>query len=252
MRTLTIAALSLVLASTALAAGSDPKAAAKPATPAATAPAKTPDGNRALRDIGYSIARSLEPLGLTAAEMDKVIAGIRQGVADPAKMKQDQDSMENLNNWARAKVEQKTEREKAKGAAYLAKQAQQKGAIKTEGGVVVIPVREGTGPSPGPNDKVKVHYTGTLVNGTKFDDSREKNQPAEFSLSGVVPCWTQALQKMKAGGRAKIVCPSDLAYGPRGTPNIPPNSILHFDVELLDVTKAPPAKLPTPPSPFSK
>lgn len=248
MRTLTIIALTLALARPALAADTKPQ----PAKPAATAPAapapKPPNADKALRDIGLSIGKSLESLGLSPAETDKVIAGIRQGVVDPSKLKQDPETMENINGFARARMEAKAEKEKAKGSAYLAEQAKQKGAIKTEGGAIVIPMKEGTGASPGPTDKVKVHYTGTLVNGSKFDDSRERKQPAEFSLQGVVPCWTQALQKMKVGGRAKVVCPSDLAYGAQGRPNIPPNSVLNFDVELLEVSKAPPAQLPPPPA----
>lgn len=243
MRALTIAALTLALARPAFAAPQ--KQPAQPAAPAA--PAKKADPDKALRDIGLSIGKSLESLGLSSAEAEKVIAAIRQGIADPSKLTQDQETMENINAFARGRMEQKAQKEKAKGDAYVAQQAKQKGAVKTQGGAIVIPVKEGTGASPGPSDKVKVHYTGTLVNGTTFDDSRKRNEPAEFSLQGVVPCWTQALQKMKVGGRAKVVCPSDLAYGAQGRPNIPANSVLNFDIELLEVSKAPPAQLPPPP-----
>lgn len=256
MRTLTIGAMILALASPTLAADAKQKAAqpaAAPAAPAAPAePAKKPDADKALRDIGLSIGKSLEALDLSGPEVEKVVAALRQGIADPSKLKQDQETMENINSFAKARIEGKAEKEKAKGAAYVAQQAKQKGAIKTEGGAVVIPLKEGTGASPGPQDKVKVHYTGTLVNGTKFDDSRERKQPAEFSLQGVVPCWTQALQKMKVGGRAKVVCPSELAYGAQARPNIPANSVLNFDIELIEVSKAPPAQLPPPsPSPLT-
>lgn len=244
MRTLIIGALSLALASPVLAAA--PKQNGAQPAPAPAAPAKPPNADKALRDIGLSIAKSLEPLGLSSAEMEKVVTSIRQGAADPSKLKQDPEMMENINAFARTRMEAKAEKEKAKNAGYLAQQEKQKGAVKTEGGAIVIPLKEGNGASPGPADKVKVHYTGTLVSGAKFDDSRERKQPAEFPLNGVVPCWTQALQKMKVGGRAKVVCPSDLAYGPQGRPNIPPNSVLNFDIELLEVIKAPPAKLPAP------
>ncbi len=245
MRALTIAALTLALARPAFAAEPQQK---QPAKPAAPAPAKKADPEKALRDIGLSIGKSLESLGLSSAEAEKVIAAIRQGIADPSKLTQDQETMENINAFARGRMEQKAQKDKAKGDAYVAEQAKQKGAVKTAGGAIVIPVKEGTGASPGPSDKVKVHYTGTLVNGSTFDDSRKRKEPAEFSLQGVVPCWTQALQKMKVGGRAKVVCPSDLAYGAQGRPNIPANSVLNFDIELLEVTKAPPAQLPPPPA----
>jgi FKBP-type peptidyl-prolyl cis-trans isomerase len=249
MRTLITAALTLLLASPALAAETKPPASphgeAAPAAPAA--PPKKANAPKALRDIGLSIGKSLETLSLSKPEQETVIAALREGLADPTKLKQDQETMENINLFARGRMEARAEQDKAKGAAYLAQQAKQKGAVKTEGGAIVIPMKEGTGATPGPTDKVKVHYTGTLINGAKFDDSRERKQPAEFPLNGVVPCWTQALQKMKVGGRAKIVCPSDLAYGAQGRPNIPANSVLNFDVELLEVTKAPPAPLPPPP-----
>jgi len=85
---------------------------------------------------------------------------------------------------------------------------------------------------------VKVHYTGSLVDGKVFDSSRERNQPAEFALNQVVPCWTEALQKIKVGGRAKVVCPAAIAYGEQGRPPvIPGNAVLTFDIELLGITK---------------
>jgi FKBP-type peptidyl-prolyl cis-trans isomerase len=259
MRTLCIAVLTLALASRAFAADEKKapaaKAAADTAKPAAGATPATPeppkpDTDKALKTIGNVWGKNLNSWNLTDAERDKVFAAMREGMANPGKVKMDQPAMENANRFVQTRSEAKAEADKKKGAEYVAQQAKAKGAIKTEGGAIVLPMKEGTGASPGPTDKVKVHYTGTLLNGSVFDDSRERKQPAEFTLNGVVPCWTQALQKMKVGGRAKIVCPSDLAYGPRGMPpNIPPNSALTFDVELLDVTKAAPAPAPLPPPP---
>jgi FKBP-type peptidyl-prolyl cis-trans isomerase FkpA len=105
----------------------------------------------------------------------------------------------------------------------------------------------GTGASPTSADKVKVHYRGTLIDGSEFDSSHKRGQPIEFSLGQVIGCWTEGLQKMKVGGKATLVCPSDLAYGDRGRPGILPGATLIFDVELIDIVKVePPAATPPP------
>lgn len=102
-------------------------------------------------------------------------------------------------------------------------------------GVVVTQITQGTGPSPTASDTVTVNYRGTLANGTEFDSSYKRGEPASFPLGGVVPCWTQGLQKMKVGGKAKLVCPPATAYGDRSVGPIPPNSTLTFEVELLKI-----------------
>ena len=94
---------------------------------------------------------------------------------------------------------------------------------------------DGSGASPTAADAVRVHYRGTLMDGTEFDSSYKRGQPATFPLNRVIPCWTQGVQKMKVGGKAELVCPSELAYGKRGTDGIPPNSTLRFEIELLDI-----------------
>jgi FKBP-type peptidyl-prolyl cis-trans isomerase FkpA len=102
-------------------------------------------------------------------------------------------------------------------------------------GVKVQILKEGTGKSPSASDRVTVHYRGTLVNGQEFDSSYSRGQPASFPLRGVIRCWTEGVQKMKVDGKARLTCPPDTAYGPRGTGGIPPNSTLIFDIELLGV-----------------
>jgi FKBP-type peptidyl-prolyl cis-trans isomerase FkpA len=97
-------------------------------------------------------------------------------------------------------------------------------------------LREGTGPSPTAADTVKVHYRGTLVDGTEFDSSYKRNEPAVFPLGRVIKCWTEGVQKMKVGGKAELVCPPELAYGTRGAGSaVPPNATLRFEVELLAI-----------------
>ncbi len=104
-------------------------------------------------------------------------------------------------------------------------------------GVSVTMIRQGSGRMPNASNVVKVHYRGTLTNGTEFDSSYGRGQPATFPLSQVIPCWTQGVQKIKVGGKAKLVCPANTAYGPRATGKIPANSTLLFEVELLDIVR---------------
>ena len=127
------------------------------------------------------------------------------------------------------------------GDEYLAKNKTKQGVKTTESGLQYEIVTEGTGAVPTDTDVVKVHYTGTLINGEKFDSSRDRNEPAEFPVRGVIPGWTEALKLMKVGTRAKLTIPARLAYGPQSRPGIPGNSTLLFDVELLEIKAAPPA-----------
>jgi len=103
-------------------------------------------------------------------------------------------------------------------------------------GVVIEHVTKGTGASPKASDTVKVHYRGTLTDGTEFDSSYKRGQPISFPLNRVIPCWTEGVQKMKVGEKAKLTCPAATAYGARGVPGtIPPNATLNFEVELLGI-----------------
>lgn len=111
-------------------------------------------------------------------------------------------------------------------------------AEKLPSGVVVETVKEGQGASPTASDRVKVHYRGTLADGKEFDSSYKRNEAITFPLTRVIPCWTEGVQKIKVGGKAKLTCPPQTAYGARGVPGtIPPNSILTFEVELLGIEK---------------
>jgi FKBP-type peptidyl-prolyl cis-trans isomerase FkpA len=116
--------------------------------------------------------------------------------------------------------------------------AKDKGAVVAPSGLVYLSVREGRGASPAATDTVKVHYRGTLANGTEFDSSYKRNEPTQFPLNGVIPCWTEGVQRMKAGGKAKLTCPPSIAYGDRGAGGvIPPNATLQFEIELLEIAK---------------
>ena len=103
-------------------------------------------------------------------------------------------------------------------------------------GLVFRSLREGSGASPSPTDTVKVHYRGTFPDGKEFDSSYTRGQPAEFPLNRVIPCWTEGVQKLKVGGKAKLICPPGIAYGAKGAGGvIPPNATLYFDVELIGI-----------------
>ena len=119
---------------------------------------------------------------------------------------------------------------------YLAKAAAAPGATKTASGLVYRELKAGTGASPRPTDVVRVHYRGTLIDGTEFDSSYARNEPASFPLNRVIPCWTEGVQMMKVGGKSQLVCPSGIAYGDRGSPPvIPPGATLVFEIELLGI-----------------
>jgi FKBP-type peptidyl-prolyl cis-trans isomerase FkpA/FKBP-type peptidyl-prolyl cis-trans isomerase FklB len=129
--------------------------------------------------------------------------------------------------------------EQKAGDAFLAKAAAAAGATKTESGLVITTLTPGTGASPAADDTVKVHYHGTLIDGTVFDSSVQRGEPATFRLNGVIKCWTEGVQLMKVGGKSRLVCPSQIAYGERGAPpRIKPGATLVFEVELLDIVKA--------------
>ena len=121
----------------------------------------------------------------------------------------------------------------------LARAAAAKGAMVTESGLVYLSMKDGTGAAPAATDSVKVHYRGSFPDGKEFDSSYSRGQPASFALNRVIKCWTEGVQRMKVGGKAKLTCPAAIAYGERGTPGgpIPPNAVLQFEVELLAINK---------------
>ena len=117
-----------------------------------------------------------------------------------------------------------------------AKAAKEPGAVATKSGLVYRPVKEGTGASPAATDTVRVHYRGTFPDGREFDSSYQRGEPTEFPLNRVIPCWTEGVQRMKVGGKAKLTCPPNIAYGQRGAGGvIPPNATLQFEIELLSI-----------------
>ena len=188
--------------------------------------------------LGFMMSQSLSQFMLSEAELEMVKAGLSDGVMKRTAKVDVKQIMPKVQQLAQSRSALAAEAEKKVGAAYLAKAAGEKGATKTDSGLVITTIKAGTGSSPKKTDKVKVHYHGTLINGTVFDSSVQRGEPATFGLDGVIPCWTEGVQRMKVGGKSRLVCPAQLAYGDRGAPPmIKPGSTLVFEVELLGIVK---------------
>jgi len=225
-----------------------PSAKPAPARPAAVTPKPSParppvhtmtsDEEKTIYALGLSIAGSLSPFDLSPHELELVEQALKDAAAGKPAVE--------LKTWgpkieplAQARSGRVAERQKATSKAYLEKAATAPGAVKTDSGLVYRELRAGSGPSPLATDTVKVNYRGTLVNGVEFDSSYSRNEPAQFALNGVIRCWTEGVQKMKVGGKAMLVCPSDLAYGDQGRPSIPGGAALIFEIELLEIAGKP-------------
>ncbi|WP_163991559.1 FKBP-type peptidyl-prolyl cis-trans isomerase [Pyxidicoccus caerfyrddinensis] len=195
---------------------------------------------KTLYALGLSIGRSISVFDMTPEELEYVKAGITtqvKGEKSPVDMETYGPKLQEL---ARSRSTRKAEKEKENSKKFLEEAAKESGAKKTESGLVYKELTPGTGESPKASDIVKVHYKGTLTNGTEFDSSYKRGEPTQFPLQGVIKCWTEGVQMMKVGGKAKLTCPSDIAYGDRGAPpNIPGGAALVFEVELLEIVKAP-------------
>ena len=202
------------------------------------------DDDKVMYALGMTLGSNIAPYGLTAEEMEFVKRGFGDGALG-AKPEVDMQAFgPKIRDMMQAHLGKKSEAEKARSKEYLDKAAKESGAQVAPSGLIYFETQKGKGASPGATDTVKVHYRGTLTDGTEFDSSYSRNQPIEFALNGVIPCWTEGLQKMAPGGKAKLVCPSSIAYGDQGRPpHIPGGATLVFEVELLEVKSgsAPPA-----------
>jgi FKBP-type peptidyl-prolyl cis-trans isomerase FkpA len=208
------------------------------APPAAGAGVPQTDEEKTLYAVGLVMARSLRQFDMSPAEVEFVRRAIADALAGKPAVELDEwgPKIQALVNERGARL---VSREKETAAAYLAKAAAAAGAVNTESGIVYTETTAGTGASPTAADRVKVHYRGTLIDGTEFDSSYSRNEPAVFPLGGVIRCWTEGVQKMKVGGKARLLCPSDVAYGDRGNDAIPGGAALIFEIELLEIVAAP-------------
>ncbi|MEM7480996.1 MAG: FKBP-type peptidyl-prolyl cis-trans isomerase [Acidobacteriota bacterium] len=193
--------------------------------------------------IGINMGRGMAQQGVDL-NIDYLVKGITDGMVEDGEVmltdEEMQTTMQEFQAAMMAKQQEKAKEEAAKneaaGAAYLEENKTREGVTVTESGLQYEVVEEGDGSIPTAEDRVRVHYTGTLIDGTKFDSSVDRGQPAVFPVGGVIPGWTEALQLMKVGSKYKLAIPANLAYGERGSPPvIGPGSTLLFDVELIAI-----------------
>ncbi|HUP57069.1 MAG TPA: FKBP-type peptidyl-prolyl cis-trans isomerase [Bdellovibrionota bacterium] len=189
--------------------------------------------------IGQQIGRQLKGSGLEidAQTLGASIADVIAGKESKLKPEEMQMALMNAQKSAMEKEQKSSADNVAKGQKFLDDNKAKPGVKTTKSGLQYQTITEGKGPAPKATDTVQVHYKGTLIDGTEFDSSYSRGQPAEFPLNGVIKGWTEGLQLMKVGGKSRFVIPSDLAYGPRGNSSIPGNSVLVFEVELIKIVK---------------
>jgi FKBP-type peptidyl-prolyl cis-trans isomerase FkpA len=198
---------------------------------------KTED-QKTLYALGLVISQNLSSFNLNASDLESVLAGVSDGVLKKDLKVDVQTYAPKISQLQATRAGATAAVEKKAGQAFLDKAAAEKGATKTPSGLIITALKPGTGPSPKATDKVKVHYHGTLADGTVFDSSVQRGEPIVLPLNSVIKCWTEGVQLMKVGGKSKLVCPSDIAYGDQGRPpTIKPGATLVFEVELLEIAK---------------
>ena len=209
------------------------------AAPPAAADTLQTEEQKTLYALGLAIGQNVEEFKLTAAEVAFVVDGLEDAVLGVEPKVDIEVYGPQIQGFAQermmAAAATAAAGEKQAAEAWVAEMAKEAGAERSATGVVFIPLVEGTGANPSPTSTVRVHYHGTLRDGTVFDSSVERNDPISLALNQVISCWTEGVQKLKVGGKAKLVCPSDTAYGDQGSQDIPGGAALAFEVELLAI-----------------
>ena len=208
-------------------------------TPVCAAETAKTEDQKTLYALGQLVGRQLSTFDLTPSEIEAV----KEGFADVISGKPSGIDIEiyapKAKQFAQTRIKTQAEKQVKTGKEFLEKAAKEKGAVKTESGLIYLSLKEGAGAAPSATDKVKVNYLGTLTDGKVFDSSYKNKEPIDFKLDNVIKCWSEGIRMMKVGGKAKLVCPSTLAYGDAGAGSglIPPGATLVFEVELLDILK---------------
>ena len=236
-----------------------PASAPAAAAPAAAPAAPTFTEAQLVEEFGWFIGKrvGLTELAFSAGEIQSLIKGISaaaSGKESPYELEKIGPAMDEfMQKKQGAYLSKLKEENTAKSTAFFAKLAENKAIVALPSGLRYEVLAAGTGPAPKPTETVKVHYTGTLLDGSVFDSSVQRGEPAEFPLDQVIPGWTEGIQKVSKGGKIKLYIPANLAYGDDGRPGIPPASPLVFEVELLDIKPTPAAPAaPAAPAPAGK
>lgn len=211
-----------------------PASDAPEASDAAAAP--TSEEARTLYALGAAASRPLESFDLSPDEADRVADGFRDALRGEELAAQPEDYRGQIQALQTERRRRAADAEREHARAFVASAAEREGAVRTPSGLVYEELEPGDGASPGVEDTVVVHYHGTLRDGSVFDSSVDRGSPVRFPLGRVIPCWQEALQRMKVGGRARITCPPEIAYGDMGAPpRIPGGAALQFEVQLLEI-----------------
>jgi FKBP-type peptidyl-prolyl cis-trans isomerase len=209
------------------------------AAPAAGSEAFASEDEKTAYAIGLALARDLGSFAFSDAELDRLIEGLRDTARGRAPKVDLDDEMPRIQALRETRMAAAAAVEGKASEAFVAAAASEPGAEKLASGLVYRELSPGSGASPAASDTVRVHYHGTLRDGVVFDSSRERGTPAQFPLDRVIPCWGEGMQRMKVGGKSKLVCPADIAYGDRGAPpRIAPGAALAFEVELIEIVAA--------------
>lgn len=189
--------------------------------------------------IGQSVGRSLQRDGVTELDFEVFLDGLRDALGNKSDMNDEQlrAAFVELQERLQRQQDEKAAAALERGRQFLEENKKKEGVQTTASGLQYEVLRPGTGDSPKATDRVRVHYRGTLIDGTEFDSSYSRGQPAEFPVNGVIRGWVEALQLMKVGAKWKLTIPAELAYGQNAPPKIGPNQVLIFEVELLDILK---------------
>ena len=187
--------------------------------------------------IGVMAGMGIAEFALTEAEFEWVARGVADAAMGRETLANPEDQMVAIQTIYTSRMASANAEETAASAEFLEREAAAEGAVQSESGLIMQVLVAGEGEQPEPTNEVRVHYHGTLRDGTVFDSSVDRGDPAQFPLDRVIPCWTEALTQMKVGGKNRIVCPASIAYGVRGMGSIPGDAALVFEVELLEIVK---------------
>jgi FKBP-type peptidyl-prolyl cis-trans isomerase len=192
--------------------------------------------DQALYAVGARLGRSLAPFALSEGELETVLRGLRDAVLGRELAVNETALQDRIDALLRERKVLSLATERAAAAGFLEQAAREPGAVRMPSGVVMVALRAGSGPSPGPDDKVRLHYHGRLRDGNAFDSSVERGVPLEQAISRALPCWREALLRMQVGGKSRLVCPAELAFGPLGgPPRVAGGAAVVYEIELLAI-----------------